>query len=190
MAFASGGGWGAAPVVSRDHGAAACGSPPPPAPCPPARVHISPPTAQPPAVSLRPLPVGRPTCWFLTVPSVLSNPTRSRPGSFSRLTHLPRCLAGLPPGSDFQAQTWAFPAQACRSPPLSPCLLTRGFAAIWRILPPASGWNVPVSCLLHLLRSPTVRSQRNFLPLSQFTILKVKAVGRAPIQNQGTRRVL
>lgn len=52
-------------------------------PCPPAHVHIPPPSAVPPAVSLWPLPAGGPTCCFLTVPSVLSSPTRSWPGSFS-----------------------------------------------------------------------------------------------------------
>lgn len=75
-------------------------------------------------------------------------------------------------------------------PLLSLCLLTRGFAAVWRILPPASGLNFPVSCLLHLLSNPESVHKGIFFPLSQCIIPNVKAVGQAQITNHVTFYVL
>ena len=140
--------------------------------CPPAHVHISTPSAVPPAASLFPLPVGQPTCWLLTVPSVLSSPTRSWPGSFSGLTHLPCSLAVILPGwaplgSNFHPWTlsWLVP-----TPVSTP-------ATAFTVSPDTGIWcssEDPVTCFRLELPSqlfapsaykPWLCSQWNFLPI-------------------------
>lgn len=120
---------------------------------------------------LWPLPVGRPTCWFLTVPSVLSSPTRSWSGSFwgwlicltvwhssvlARFHWEVTYIHGLwcPGSCPLESLTPDAAFAVCQ---------TWKFGAVCRNLPPVSGLNFPVSCLLHLLRN-RVCSQWNFLP--------------------------